>query len=55
MHIYNYIGVFLCTVCQPLERDYTSDPHPHECPRLLLPPPDTQAVLCVIVVNGAIV
>ena len=48
-------GYYSPTVCQPLGRVYTSDPHPHECPRLLLSPPDTQVVVCAILVNGAIV
>ena len=45
--------IVLLYVSHLAESIYTSDPHPHECPRLLLPPPDTQAVLCAIIINSA--
>ena len=37
-------GLYSPTICPPLGRVHTLDPYPHECLRLLLPPPDTQAL-----------
>ena len=37
-------GLYSPTIRPPLGRVHTLDPYPHECLRLLLPPPDTQAL-----------